>query len=114
VAFISAKLAISVRKTWKTIKVSKKKVIHIFVMYTSAGAESETPPSQNEKNDKKTYVDLDDLVNAGTSGKQNSLDVIAAGLGQDADVALDEVGGGVSGDLAGDEDLAVGADGLGL
>lgn len=61
-----------------------------------------------------TYVDLDDLGNAGTGGVQDGLDVVAAGLGQLADVTLDQVGRGVGGDLAGDEDLAVGADGLGL
>lgn len=61
-----------------------------------------------------TYVDLDDLGDAGAGSGNDGLDVVAAGLGQLADVALDEVGGGISGDLAGDEDLAVGADGLGL
>ena len=60
------------------------------------------------------YVDLDDLGHAGAGGVQDGLDVVAAGLGQLADVALDQVGRGVGGDLAGDEDLAVGADGLGL
>jgi hypothetical protein len=62
----------------------------------------------------KTYIDLDNLVHAGTSGGQDSLDVIAANLCLGADVALDQVGGSIGGDLAGDEDLAVGADGLGL
>lgn len=61
-----------------------------------------------------TYVDLDDLGHGGTGGVEDGLDVVAAGLGQLADVALDQVGGGVGGDLAGDKDLAVGADGLGL
>lgn len=61
-----------------------------------------------------TYVDLDDLGNARTGSIQDGLDVVAAGLGLDADVALDQVGRGVGGDLAGDEDLAVGTDGLGL
>lgn len=60
-----------------------------------------------------THVDLDDLGNAGTGGGQDSLDVVAADLGLVADVALNQVGGGISGDLAGDEDLAIGADGLG-
>lgn len=61
-----------------------------------------------------THVDLDDLGNAGTGSGQDSLDVVAADLGLLADVTLDQVGGGISGDLAGDEDLAVSADGLGL
>lgn len=61
-----------------------------------------------------THVDLDDLGHAGTGGGQDSLDVVAADLGLLADVTLNQVGGGISGDLAGDEDLAVGADGLGL
>lgn len=60
------------------------------------------------------YVDLDDLGHAGAGGVQDGFDVVAAGLGQFADVALDQVGRGVGGDLARDEDLAVGADGLGL
>lgn len=61
-----------------------------------------------------TYVHLDDLFNAGPSGSQDSLDVVTAGLGLDANVALDQVGGGISRDLAGDEDLTIGTDGLGL
>lgn len=61
-----------------------------------------------------THVDLDDLGHAGSSGGQDGLDVVTADLGLVADVTLDQVGGGISGDLAGDEDLAVGADGLGL
>lgn len=61
-----------------------------------------------------TYVNLDNLRHAGTSGGQDSLDVIAADLGLVTDAALDQGGGGIGGDLAGDEDLAVGADGLGL
>lgn len=61
-----------------------------------------------------TYVDLDDLGNAGAGCGHNGLDVVAAGLGQLADVTLDKVGVGVGGNLAGDKDLAVGADGLGL
>jgi hypothetical protein len=61
-----------------------------------------------------TYVNLDNLGHAGTSGGQNSLDVIAADLGLVADAALDESGGCIGGDLAGDEDLAVGTDSLGL
>lgn len=64
--------------------------------------------------DTKTYVDLDNLLHARSGSFHDSLDVVAAGLGQLADVTLDRVGGGVVGDLAGDEDLAVGADGLGL
>lgn len=61
-----------------------------------------------------TYVDLDNLGNAGTSSVQDGLDVVAASLGQDTDVALDQVGRGVSGNLAGDEDHSIGTDGLGL
>jgi hypothetical protein len=61
-----------------------------------------------------TYVDLDDLGNVGAGGVKDGLDVVAAGLGQLADVTLDQVGRGVGRDLTGDEDLAVGADGLGL
>lgn len=64
--------------------------------------------------DTKTYVDLDNLLHARSGSFHDSLDVVAAGLGQLADVTLDRVGGGVVGDLAGDEDLAVGADSLGL
>ena len=48
-----------------------------------------------------THVDLDDLGNAGTGGGQDSLDVVAADLGLVADAALNQVGGGISGDLAG-------------
>lgn len=59
-------------------------------------------------------VHLDDLGHLGAGGGQDGLDVVAAGLSQVADVAGDEGAGGVGGDLAGDEDLAVGADGLGL
>lgn len=60
------------------------------------------------------YVNLDDLGNAGAGSLKNGLDVVAAGLGLDANGALDQVGRGVGGNLAGDENLAVGADGLGL
>ena len=63
---------------------------------------------------KNTYIDLDDLVHAGASGGQDSLDVITANLCLGTDVALDQVRGGVGGDLAGDENLTIGADGLGL
>lgn len=73
----------------------------------------QTPQSQ-QRGGWITHIDLDDLGDGGTSGVQDSLDVVAADLGLLADVALDEVTGGVSGDLAGDEELAVGADGLGL
>jgi hypothetical protein len=61
-----------------------------------------------------THIDLDDLVNAGSGSVQNGLDVVAAGLCLFADVALDEVAASVSGDLAGDEELPVGTDSLGL
>lgn len=60
------------------------------------------------------HVDLDDLGHLGAGSGQNGLDVVAAGLGEFADGAGDEGAGGVGGDLAGDEDLAVGADCLGL
>lgn len=59
-------------------------------------------------------VDLEDLVNTGPGSVQNGLDVIAAGLCLFADVALDEVAGSISGNLAGDEELAVGTDSLGV
>jgi hypothetical protein len=59
-------------------------------------------------------VDLDNLGHLGTGGGQDGLDVVAAGLGEFADGASDEGAGGVGGDLAGDEDLAVGADSLRL
>lgn len=61
-----------------------------------------------------THVDLDNLGNAGAGGGDDGLDVVAAGLGQDSDVALNQLASGVGGDLARDEDLAIGADGLGL
>lgn len=61
-----------------------------------------------------THIDLDDLGHAGAGGSQDGLDVVAADLGLVADVALNQVGGGISGDLAGNENLAVGTDGLGL
>lgn len=61
-----------------------------------------------------THVDLDNLGDAGTGGGQDGLDVIAADLSLVADAALDQSGGGIGGNLTGDEDLAVGADGLGL
>lgn len=63
---------------------------------------------------RKTHVNLDDLGDVGTGSGQDSLDVVTADLGLLANVTLDQVGGGIGGDLAGDEDLAVGADGLGL
>jgi hypothetical protein len=69
---------------------------------------------QNCRNRGITHVDLDDLVNTGPGSVQNGLDVIAAGLCLFADVALDEVAGSISGNLAGDEELAVGTDSLGL
>lgn len=62
----------------------------------------------------QAYINLNDLANAGSGSGDDGLDVVAAGLGQSADVAFDEVSGGVGGDLAGDVDCAVGADGLGL
>jgi hypothetical protein len=61
-----------------------------------------------------THIDLDNLVDAGPGSVKNGLDIVAAGLCLFADVALDEVAGSVSGDLAGDKELAVGTDGLGL
>lgn len=60
------------------------------------------------------HIDLDDLGHVGARGGQDRLDVVAAGLGEFADGAGDEGTGGIGGDLAGDEDLAVGADCLGL
>lgn len=73
---------------------------------------SETP--QQESQGQATYIDLDNLVYAGASGGQDSLDVVAANLCLSTDVSFDQVGGGVGGNLSRDEDLAVGADGLGL
>lgn len=61
-----------------------------------------------------TYIDLDNLRHARSGRSHDSLDVVAAGLGQDIDAALDQVARGISGDLAGDEDLAIGADSLRL
>lgn len=63
---------------------------------------------------KNTYSHLDDLGHAGPGGLQHGGDVLAALLGLLADGALDEVAVGVGGDLARDEDLAVGLDGLRL
>lgn len=62
----------------------------------------------------KTYVHLNSLLNARPSGLQHGSDVLAALLGLLADVALDQVAVDVGGDLARDEDLAVGLDGLRL
>lgn len=61
-----------------------------------------------------TYIDLNNLRNARTGSFENSSNVLAAHLGLLADSALDQVSRGVSGDLARDEDLAVGLYGLGL
>lgn len=60
------------------------------------------------------YIDLDDLGHVGARGGQDRLDVVAAGLGEFANGAGDQGARGVGGDLARDEDLAVGADCLGL
>lgn len=68
----------------------------------------------NERRRKKPYINLEDLLDAGTSSLNNSLDVVAASLGHLGDTAGDELGLGVEGDLTRDEDLAVGFDGLGL
>lgn len=59
-------------------------------------------------------IDLDDLGHLGPGGAQDGLDVVAAGLGLLADGAGHQGAGGVGGDLARDEDCAVGADCLGL
>lgn len=61
-----------------------------------------------------THIDLDDLAHARASRLNDGLDVVAAGLGQVANVTGDEVSRGIGGDLAGDEDLAVGTNSLGL
>jgi hypothetical protein len=83
-------------------------------VYTSSWQSQIQKCHNNQAGEENTYIDLDDLVHAGASSGQDSLDVIAANLCLGADVALDQVGGGVSGDLARDEDLTVGTDGLGL
>lgn len=73
----------------------------------------ESCPGKNEW-ERRTYVHLNDLLHAGPGRVEDGLDVVAASLGLDADAALDELRGRVCGDLAGDEDLAVCAHGLGL
>lgn len=59
-------------------------------------------------------IDLDNLGHFRTGGLEDGIDVVAASLGELANVTLDQGAGGVGGNLAGDEDLAVGADSLGL
>ena len=59
-------------------------------------------------------IDLDDLLDATASGLEDGRQVLAALGGLFGDGTFDEVGGSVRGDLAGDEDLVRGGDGLGL
>jgi hypothetical protein len=62
----------------------------------------------------RAYIDTDYLANRRASRIEDSLDVIAASLGLGLDIAFNEVAVLVCGDLAGEEDLAVSLDGLGL
>lgn len=71
-------------------------------------------PQRKREREGRTYINLNNLLNARPGGRQDSPDIVAARLGLVADGALDQVRRGVRGDLAGHEDLAVGADGLGL
>lgn len=57
---------------------------------------------------------LDDLVHADTCLGKNALDVLAAHLRLVCDAAFDQVAFCVCGDLAGDEDVGAGDDGLRL
>lgn len=59
-------------------------------------------------------VDLDDLLDRGVGFFQDGDDVLAALGGLVGDVALDQGASLVGGDLAGDEDIGTGDDGLGL
>lgn len=61
-----------------------------------------------------TYIDLDNSINARPGSVQDSLDVFADLLRFLTDSSLDQVPGGVGGDLAGHEDLAVCTDSMGL
>lgn len=70
--------------------------------------------TDKKKKKKSTYIHFNDLLHARAGSFDDGLDVVAAGLGLVADAALDELGRGVCGDLARDEDLAVCAHGLGL
>lgn len=62
----------------------------------------------------KTHINFNNLLHARLRRVKDGLDIIATGLGPVADGAADEVCGSVGGDLARDEDLAIGTDGLGL
>jgi hypothetical protein len=59
-------------------------------------------------------IDLDDLLNGCVGLLQDGNDVLAALCGLVGDATLDQGAGLVGGDLAGDEDLRTGDDGLGL
>lgn len=73
-----------------------------------------TIQTDRRKKRKQAYINLDNLAHARPGRSQNSLEVIAASLGLIGNGTLDQRAGGVGGDLAGDEELAVCADGLGL
>lgn len=60
------------------------------------------------------HVDLDDLLDGCVGLLQDRDDVLAALCGLIRDAALDQSAGLVGGDLAGNEDLGAGDDGLGL
>lgn len=59
-------------------------------------------------------VDLDDLLDAGAGGGQDSLEVADTGSGLLLDGALDQVALGITGDLAGAVDGSRCLDGVGL
>lgn len=61
-----------------------------------------------------SYTNSNDLLHPAPCSRQDSKDVLDALLRLVGDAAFDQVAGGVGGDLAGDEDLVVGFDGLGL
>lgn len=62
----------------------------------------------------KKDVDLDDLLNRCVGLLEDGDDVLATLCGLVGDATLDQGTGLVGGDLAGDEDLGAGDDGLGL
>lgn len=61
-----------------------------------------------------THPGSDHLADVRPRGLQDCFDVLTALTGIFGDAALDQIAGAVGGDLPGDEDLAVGLDGLGL
>lgn len=62
----------------------------------------------------KEDVDLDDLGDVAAGILEDALQALAAGLGLIGDAALNEVAGGIGGDLTRDPDLTGGLDGLGV